>query len=850
MNKKSSKGKKLLYTSAGLTAIIVFSVFTVGIGIADEKLAKVTRELPDYVEPNETFVVTLTQSGFMMNTGRVWEVLPEGFEYVDGSYTGGAPERVTYNPLNRTLDMPFAAETTITYEVNASSYDQTAVFSGTYKALVQGCIYEEEGPITGDTAVVVDGTPPWTDEHNPAKGAMGVPVDTNIIVHVKDDTEVDPYTIEMTVNGNPVSPSIIPAVPEKLDDWLVRYDPSVDFGSSEVVTVTIDASDMAGNAMATDVYNFTTVILEKPDLNVTRIEVNADIPYLCGLPFGPVSPGTRTQCNNISGEIEEDNGVATGAFHVCFYVNDDLKCKVPVAGMAGGDKKTVWCNCSWYPLAGPHTINVTVDCENEIGESDETNNTRLKDVTAVPHGLKGSAWQDGRNITTLQCHELDTINITYSVGDSERLSGYNNLWTQYTVNWTASDLPIPDVASIKKARVYVYYDWDRRPFSDPVYNYFNLTFNGVLMPPDAIYNDTKNPLGLCDGCTIGMCSYNYPYGMLAYNVTSVFNTGGNNATLDNSEPTTPHHVSMKGMLLMVVYSHPDEPERIIWINEGFDRLYAGNSYGVSSEEATTYAPFENCAPIPMDEIEKATLVTITNDAKDIPGSDKNRLYFNDQLLGDGAWTTPCPGSPGQNEIGCNVSDVTALLDPTDNTAAFQSHIPAAGTSGDWMEASNAVLVVKYPVLTGSIGGRITYTCNETGIADVIVNLTQGSVVDSTTTDSNGNYTFAEVVPGDYYVNASKPRVENVTGFWDNSTNVTVIAGVTSEVNMMLWLKGDLNNNGLSADAVDVLMMMDASAGIITPDWRYDLNHNGILADAVDVLMMMDASAGIIVLEDC
>jgi len=91
------------------------------------------------------------------------------------------------------------------------------------------------------------------------------------------------------------------------------------------------------------------------------------------------------------------------------------------------------------------------------------------------------------------------------------------------------------------------------------------------------------------------------------------------------------------------------------------------------------------------------------------------------------------------------------------------------------------------------------------------------------------------------VNASKPR------FWDNSTEVEVIAGETTEVNMMLWLKGDLNNNGIPADIGDVAMMWSAWKGEITADYRYDLNNNGILADIGDVAMMWSAWKGEIVL---
>jgi hypothetical protein len=448
--------------------------------------------------------------------------------------------------------------------------------------------------------------------------------------------------------------------------------------------------------------------IEEPDLNVTAINVNAELPGLCGLPFGPVPhAGARTQCNSISAEIEEVNGVATGAFDVCFYVDNDLKCTVPVlGGMAGGDKKTVWCNCSWYPLAGPHTINVTVDCGDDIVESKETNNTLLKAVTAVQHGLKGNSWQDGRNITTLQCHQKENINLTYSVGNSEKAGAG---WIEYYSNWTQSDLSIPDGATIEKARLYAYYNWDKTPAGN-VTDFFEMTFNGDAIAPYEIYNDSKNPSRLCNGCTIGMCQYNYPYGMLAYDVTGAFiASADNSAVLTNSYPGG--MTGMTGMLLVVVYKHPDEPGRIIWINEGFDTLFAGvyygTDYGVSSDEATTYAPFDDCVPIPMAEVKKATLVTITNHAGDIPGSDMNRLYFNGVLLGDGLWSPYMGGT----EIGANEANVLTHLDPTNNSAAYQSHIPAGGTCGDWMEASNAFLIVEKRVVASCPADYALYQAN-------------------------------------------------------------------------------------------------------------------------------------------
>ena len=141
-----------------------------------------------------------------------------------------------------------------------------------------------------------------------------------------------------------------------------------------------------------------------------------------------------------------------------------------------------------------------------------------------------------------------------------------------------------------------------------------------------------------------------------------------------------------------------------------------------------------------------------------------------------------------------------------------------------------------------VPGFLIDTCNETGIADVIVNLTQENVVvASTITNASGYYEFTDVMPGSYYVNASKLR------FWDNSTAVTVTEGATTTADMMLWLKGDLNNNGISADAGDLVLMKRASVGEISGDWKYDLNNNDMIADAGDLVLMKRASVGEIVL---
>lgn len=143
---------------------------------------------------------------------------------------------------------------------------------------------------------------------------------------------------------------------------------------------------------------------------------------------------------------------------------------------------------------------------------------------------------------------------------------------------------------------------------------------------------------------------------------------------------------------------------------------------------------------------------------------------------------------------------------------------------------------------GTINGMVTYSYNGGIIPGVTITLANsGGIVATTTTNSTGFYSFSNVEAGDYFVNTSMPT------FFGNSTSMTLNAGEIQEVNMVLWLIGDLNNDGDVADAVDVNMMIQGSVGDIPIDWTFDLNNDGDFADAVDVNMMIQASVGDITL---
>ena len=141
------------------------------------------------------------------------------------------------------------------------------------------------------------------------------------------------------------------------------------------------------------------------------------------------------------------------------------------------------------------------------------------------------------------------------------------------------------------------------------------------------------------------------------------------------------------------------------------------------------------------------------------------------------------------------------------------------------------------VTPGKITGQIT-TITGTVMEGVTVTLTakdSSVVLETTTTNETGYFNLTTEEAAEYYVNSTKLR------YWDNSTLVTVQSGETKTVNAVLLRKGDLNDNGRSADAGDITMMLRAAVNKLTPDRRYDLNNNGRLADAGDITMMLRAA---------
>jgi len=354
----------------------------------------------------------------------------------------------------------------------------------------------------------------------------------------------------------------------------------------------------------------------------------------CGYLFG-------NESNGISATITNNGTGCEGSFNVSFVLSDGFSTIESIDALASGNNTTVSVIDPTIRNAGAEvTITVTADCCGGIVEDDESNNATTLDATVVNNGYKGKTYTGGENITTWKTFDLNG-DLVYSAGDSYYLSAYyNKHWTGYLANWTASDLPVPAAATVVEARLYVPYTYDK---ANVMPDAVSMDFNGIAQTRDAHYCDEK------------MYGTSYPYGTLVYNVTDDFNADGNSANLTNLH-SGGGNVSMRGMMLVVTYED------------------AGQC--TTPDEATAWAPITGLA-IDMSTA-SARLITYA------PGADptEGELIFNGQVWAD-EWT-----DNGAHQIGISDRDVTAHLQQAGNIVGFQS-------SGDYMEASNAYLVVKY-----------------------------------------------------------------------------------------------------------------------------------------------------------
>ena len=236
-----------------------------------------------------------------------------------------------------------------------------------------------------------DAIPPSTTDHDPASGATGVPIDTNITVHVLDDGDcVNDSTIVMTVDDAVVTPEITGTSA----DYTLFYDPPADFSYDQLVNVTIDASDLneTPNVMATDEYSFTTESTPVTYPTADSISVASDT-------------GENNQTIQVPVNI---TNVANGALQVIMFDVNYTHSVVDIVAVTNGDllpldpitQQPKWTVC----LGGNHeSVTLSTSDQTTALQNGSTGTIAVLWVSVI--GTVGQ--QTGMNLTNIDVSSTD-----------------------------------------------------------------------------------------------------------------------------------------------------------------------------------------------------------------------------------------------------------------------------------------------------------------------------------------------------------------------------------------------------------------------------------------------------------
>jgi len=228
---------------------------------------------------------------------------------------------------------------------------------------------------------------------------------------------------------------------------------------------------------------------------------------------------------------------------------------------------------------------------------------------------------------------------------------------------------LPENATPEIARLYIYTTWshDER-LREGTEATPAVSVNDRILSPDAHYSDRK-----------GEGRYDYLVETFAYDAEGLIL--GDDLRVEVTNRGTGNRVfALYGAGLLVLWSHPDEPERLYWITEGSDVLLADPEFGTTSADATTTAAFSG--RVEASDVSDARLVLVSTAASGEEG-DGNRATFN-----DGEWFNPLTGGSS----GVSVADLSVRpFLSASNTAGIESS--SSGTAGDYMESRHACLVL-------------------------------------------------------------------------------------------------------------------------------------------------------------
>jgi len=377
--------------------------------------------------------------------------------------------------------------------------------------------------------------------------------------------------------------------------------------------------------------------------------------------------------NSLFVNVSNIGDAASGTYNVSIQITNDMgtvryshktsNCASLAAGESTLDTKGLDVSLgSWTPSTLENiTLTVTADCDGDVTEDDEGNNASIEyrnttgdcDVdTMLPKSCYGYRGQNpmttqytgkGKVIYTVGDYKYknDTVNFNIgSGGDTNQVDG--------------ETADIPDGATVKSAKLYVYFTWRNvasspNPGTDPRPDFEISIDGGSQLMDEAYYTDMK-----------GFAGSNSQYGTLVYDVTANVTGDGTYEAVRSSYAASKGYVS--GMALMVVHSCSKYNYTIA---HGYDRLatlYWGSDrwqYYVSPDDATTTITLDD-----PGTVAEADLLTVTVDANAATES---------MQVNSGAWTVGAWTGSYYYPLGFDRSDVTSDLTGagSDEVAKFQ-----------------------------------------------------------------------------------------------------------------------------------------------------------------------------------
>jgi len=354
-----------------------------------------------------------------------------------------------------------------------------------------------------------------------------------------------------------------------------------------------------------------------------------------------------------------------------------------------------------YGSSSVKTVQYTtrIDPDNNVIETNESNNEKKSAVKPVYYNGYAGKWNEwinggiGGNITTKHTYDLRG-GLVYSSGDSKYRSGSfggSGGWTTYDIHWNSTNLPIPSTGSVVDVWLFVPYTWDN---SHDMPDNVTLVFNGQTIHYINWYHDQSN-----------FGAYpEFVYGLLTYNVTSLFNANANN-TLTFTRPSATDKLSMYGLTLAAIYADPNATRKQIFINEDFDILGASlNDYGSTPELATAYIPFSGMT-IDIANAANAMLHSFSPSAAAVNQGDtgEGNLIVNGETIAYLVWNygEEVTGESDSTQVAIDVRDILAYLNSTGNIIGIQ----ATPSASPLQAASQQFLVIEYnEVIANPTGG--------------------------------------------------------------------------------------------------------------------------------------------------